>query len=53
MKTKELYGYPRVKASAAKGSRRAVGGPGFGTALLGVICAAGVLGVLTLLYHFG
>jgi hypothetical protein len=34
-------------------SRRNAEGPTIGTALLGVVCAAGVLGVLTLLYHFG
>ena len=53
MKTKDFDGFPRLDARQPRRSRRMPDGPNIGTALLGMACAAGVLGLLTLLYHFG
>ena len=53
MKAKDFESYSRLSARHPKRSRRGSDGPNIGTALLGVVCAVGVLGVLTLLYHFG
>ena len=53
MKTKEFDSYPRLNVRRSKRSQRNADGPNIGAAFLGVICVAGVFGVLTLLYHFG
>ncbi len=53
MKTKDFYSVSRMRAPSRKSSRRKSQGMGFGSALLGLACGAGVFAVLTLLYHFG
>jgi hypothetical protein len=53
MKTKDFDSVSRMRAPSRKSSRRTSQGMGFGTALLGLACGAGVFAVLTLLYHFG
>jgi hypothetical protein len=53
MKTKDFGNYTPVNARPHNRSRRKAEGPNIGTALLGVVCAVGVLGLLSLLYHFG
>jgi hypothetical protein len=52
MKTRDFDSFTRTVAPPAKRSKQVNSGMGFGIALLGLVCVAGVFAVLALLYNF-
>lgn len=53
MKAKDFSSFSRQTVRHARRPRRRSEGPRIGAALLGVVCVAGVFGVLTLLFQLG
>jgi hypothetical protein len=53
MKVQDTYSITIRNSRPRNGRRQAEKGVSFGTALLGIVCALGVLGVLALLFHAG